>query len=125
MELPLINREKSILAFQERVLKQAENPQTPLLERLNFITIVTSNLDEFFEVRFANIKERIFAGEDMIDGETVQEWQDSINKRVTKLVSDQYAVLDKEILPLLKKEANVAFIPRSDWTDADRKQLTA
>lgn len=123
--LPLINREKSILAFQERVLKQAENPNTPLLERLNFITIVSSNLDEFFEVRFSNIKERIFAGEDMIDGETVDQWQEAIFKRVTNLVQEQYDVLYKEIFPLLKQDASVEFVAREDWTEADHKQLTS
>ncbi|GGZ84888.1 polyphosphate kinase [Ignatzschineria indica] len=122
-ELPLINREKSILAFQERVLKQAENPHIPLLERLNFMTIVSSNLDEFFEVRFANIKERIFAGETLIDGEPVDVWQKAIYQRVTALVKAQYKLLDQEILPLLKSEANIEFIHRRDWTDADKAQL--
>lgn len=122
-ELPLINREKSILAFQERVLKQAENPHIPLLERLNFITIVSSNLDEFFEVRFANIKERIFAGETLIDGEPIDLWQKGIYQRVTDLVKAQYALLDQEILPLLKKEANAEFVHRKDWTAADKAQL--
>ncbi|UNM96117.1 polyphosphate kinase 1 [Ignatzschineria rhizosphaerae] len=125
MDTPLLNREKSILAFQERVLKQAENASTPVLERLNFITIVSSNLDEFFEVRFANIKERIFAGEDSIDGETVEEWQASIFERVSKLVAEQYSVLDNEILPLLKQEGNVEYVKRGQWTRTDINQLTS
>ena len=125
MNTPLINREKSILAFQERVLKQAENPNTPLLERLNFITIVSSNLDEFFEVRFANIKERIFAGEDLIDGESADSWQQSIFNRVTKLVDEQYAILNNEILPLSLQDGHVEFIQRGDWTQADHKQLSS
>lgn len=125
IDLPLINREKSILAFQERVLKQAENPNTPLLERVNFITIVTSNLDEFFEVRFANIKERIFAGEDFIDGEAVDSWQESIFKRVSNLVQEQHRAFNRDILPLLEQEANVVFVHREDWNEADHKQLTS
>ncbi len=125
MNTPLINREKSILAFQERVLKQAENATTPVLERLNFVTIVSSNLDEFFEVRFANIKERIFAGENLIDGEPVDSWQQSIFNRVTKLVEEQYSVLNDEILPLLKQDGHVEFIQRGDWTEEDRKQLSS
>ncbi len=124
-DLPFINREKSILAFQERVLKQAENVETPLLERLNFITIVSSNLDEFFEVRFANIKERIFAGETHIDGEPVADWQASINRRVSALVHEQYEVFSHGILPLLEKEANVKFIKRKEWDDEDREQLNS
>ncbi len=123
MELPLINREKSILAFQERVLKQAENKMTPLLERLNFITIVSSNLDEFFEVRFANIKERIFAGEDNIDGESAHSWQMDIYERVSALVHEQYEVFSHDILPQLEKEASVKFIKRKDWIVDDRAQL--
>ena len=125
MNVPLINREKSILAFQERVLKQAENADTPVLERLNFITIVSSNLDEFFEVRFANIKERIFAGEDLIDGEAVADWQTSIFTRVSRLVAEQYSVLNSEILPLLKQDGNVEFVKRGSWTEADHRQLTS
>lgn len=123
MNIPLINREKSILAFQERVLKQAENPDTPLLERLNFITIVSSNLDEFFEVRFANIKERIFAGESLIDGEPVAVWQESIFNRVTALVEEQYAVLMGEILPLLKEKGDIEFVGSNDWHAEDREYL--
>ena len=123
MDQLLFNREKSILAFQERVLKQAENASTPLLERLNFITIVSSNLDEFFEVRFANIKERIFAGEDMVDGEPVAKWQKSIFERVSNLVAEQYKVFNNEVLPLLDEVANVKFIPRDAWSDDDREQL--
>ena len=125
MNVPLINREKSILAFQERVLKQAENADTPVLERLNFITIVSSNLDEFFEVRFANIKERIFAGEDLIDGEAVADWQTSIFTRVSRLVAEQYSVLNSEILPLLKQDGNVEFVKRGSWTEVDHRQLTS
>ena len=125
MDTPLLNREKSILAFQERVLKQAENDNTPVLERLNFVTIVSSNLDEFFEVRFANIKERIFAGEDDIDGESVDSWQQSIFERVSRLISEQYAVLRNEIFPLLKQEGNVEYVKRGDWSKEDLNQLTS
>ena len=54
----LLNRELGILAFNERVLAQAEDPAVPLLERLRFLTIVSGNLDEFFEVRVAELRER-------------------------------------------------------------------
>src|SRR5262245_37795555 len=57
-----LNRELSLLAFNRRVLAQAADPQVPLLERLRFICIVSSNLDEFFEIRVAGIKEQLKLG---------------------------------------------------------------
>ena len=57
--MPIINRELSMLAFNERVLAQCELPWVPTLERLRYLTIVSSNLDEFFEVRIAEQKERL------------------------------------------------------------------
>ncbi len=119
MELPLINREKSILAFQERVLHQAIERDTPLLERIQFLTIVSSNLDEFFEVRFANIKERIFAGEKQIDGESIEEWSQDIKARVENLTAAQYRLYSDELLPALEREANARVIAAKDWNEED------
>jgi len=59
MSLLLLNREIGILEFNSRVLSQAEDPKIPLLERIRFLSIVSSNLDEFFEIRMAGIKEQL------------------------------------------------------------------
>jgi len=56
---PLLNREIGVLEFNSRVLAQAEDPKTPLLERLRFVCIVSSNMDEFFEVRISGLKEQL------------------------------------------------------------------
>src|SRR5690606_3615639 len=58
VERPFLNRELSLLKFNERVLAMAENPQVPLLERLRYVCIVSSNLDEFFEIRISSLKEQ-------------------------------------------------------------------
>ena len=58
-KIPLLNRELGVLEFNSRVLAQAEDPKTPLLERLRFVCIVSSNMDEFFEIRMSGIKEQL------------------------------------------------------------------
>ncbi len=98
-----INRESSLLAFQKRVLAQAENINTPLLERLRFLCIVASNLDEFFEVRVAGIKEQISAGTSKIDGISIQTWLKNVSSEVRTITSTQYQILS-DILPLLTQE---------------------
>lgn len=98
-----INRESSLLAFQRRVLAQAENINTPLLERLRFLCIVASNLDEFFEVRVAGIKEQISAGTSKIDGISIQTWLKNVSNEVRAIKTTQYQILS-DILPLLLQE---------------------
>ena len=117
--LPLFNRELGVLAFNERVLAQAEDSRIPLLERLRFLCIVSSNLDEFYEVRFAGLKEqeRNDAAALEVDGLTVQHVIGTVRARVKDLVTRQYALLNQTILPALDK-AGVGILYRPQWTPA-------
>ena len=98
-----INRELSWLEFNHRVLEEALDPQTPLLERVKFFCIVSSNLDEFFEVRVAGIKQQIESEvvERTMDGLTATETYRAIVKRVRRMVGQQYACWRDELLPEL------------------------
>ncbi len=112
-----INRELSLLAFNRRVLAQAADPATPLLERLRFLCIVSSNLDEYFEVRVAGVKEQVKLGGDIAapDGIAPIEVYRRVCSEAHDLVAEQYALLNDEILPALATEG-IVFIRRSQWT---------
>ena len=103
-----INRELSWLEFNARVLEEAQDPTTPLLERAKFLSIFSSNLDEFFMVRVAGLREQVFAFEAPQDfnpdGMRATHQLQKINERTSQLVVDQYACLANEILPALKRE---------------------
>ncbi|MCM8596026.1 polyphosphate kinase 1 [Accumulibacter sp.] len=118
------NREMSLLAFQRRVLWQARNPRTPLLERLRFLCIVSSNLDEFFEIRLAGVKEQIKLGSVAIttDGKTAQEVYRMVSDETRALIKEQYALLNEEILPALASEG-IRFLKRSDWNVEQREWI--
>ncbi|HVM50504.1 MAG TPA: hypothetical protein VMU04_20935, partial [Candidatus Acidoferrum sp.] len=98
-----INRELSWLEFNHRVLEEALDPQTPLLERVKFFCIVSSNLDEFFEVRVAGLKQQIESDvvERSMDGLTASETFRAVVKRVRRMVAEQYACWRQELLPAL------------------------
>ncbi len=98
-----INRELSWLEFNQRVLEEALDPQNPLLERLKFFCIFSSNLDEFFEVRVAGLKQQIEseAVERTMDGLTASETFRAVVERVRGLVTRQYACWGKELMPAL------------------------
>ena len=100
-----INRELSWLAFNRRVLEEAQDASQPLLERVRFLGIVTSNLDEFFEVRVAGIKQQIEHESDDAgpDGLSPRQTFDEIRKEVLKMIDDQYQLWNKELLPELGK----------------------
>src|SRR5215208_1301258 len=89
-----INRELSWLAFNQRVLEEAQDPTQPLIERVKFLTIVSSNLDEFFEIRVAGIKQQIESETSDVgaDGLSPTDIFNGIQKTVRELVSTEYAL---------------------------------
>ena len=99
------NRELSWLEFNQRVLDEAGDPTNPLLERLKFFTIASSNLDEFFEVRVAGLKQQIESGVGTrtVDGLAHQEIFSAITKRVRQMVTDKYACWHEQLQPALAK----------------------
>src|SRR5213594_473686 len=100
-----INRELSWLEFDRRVLEEAQDPRQPLIERVKFLTIVSSNLDEFFEIRVAGIKQQIESETSEIGPDSLSptETFDRIQKTVRELVATQYALWKNELLPELAK----------------------
>ena len=100
------NRELSWLEFNQRVLDEALDPTNPLLERLKFFTIVSSNLDEFFEVRVAGLKQQIESGiaTRSAEGLTPLEVFQAINQRVRKMVTDKYACWHDQLQPALAQK---------------------
>ena len=115
--LPLFNRELGILAFNERVLAQAADQSNPLLERLRFVCIVSSNLDEFFEIRFAGLVEQALSdpAHREADGMPVIDVIGAVQARIRTLVARQYTLLNQSILPALDR-AGVNFMYRPEWT---------
>ena len=100
-----INRELSWLEFNQRVLDEALDATNPLLERLKFFTIVSSNLDEFFEVRVAGLKQQMEGGQSgrSVDGLLPVEIFQAITRRVRKLIADQYACWRDDLQPALAR----------------------
>jgi polyphosphate kinase len=100
-----LNRELSWLEFNQRVLDEALDPHTPLLERVKFFCIVSSNLDEFFEVRVAGLKQQIESDvvERSFDGLTASETFRAVTRRVRRLVDQQYACWRDDLVPSLAR----------------------
>ncbi len=110
------NRELSLLEFNRRVLEQAKDTSNPLLERLRFLCISSSNLDEFFEIRVAGLKQQVAfapapAGPDQM---TPAEQLRAISSHAHGLVEEQYRILNEELLPQLAEE-EIHFLKRSEW----------
>src|SRR6202030_4293077 len=120
-----INRELSWLEFNQRVLEEGQNSQNPLLERLKFLCIVASNLDEFFEVRVAGLKQQRFSnitapGPDAL---SPSEQLAAVSVRVRKMVDDKYRLWNEELVPNLERN-NIFFLRYEELTDEEREYYT-
>lgn len=113
-----INRELTALAFNERVLELAEDPHVPLLERMRYLCICSGNLDEFFEIRVAGLKEKIAVSSMKlsIDGLTAEELLSRLSENTHQLIENIYSVFNKQLLPALEKE-NIFFYKTEDWSE--------
>lgn len=116
--LPLANREVSFLDFDERVLSLAADKSVPLLERLRFLCISSSNLDEFFEIRVAGLMQKIEGGMESagVDGLSPMQEMEAINHHCGALVKRQYQVLNDMLLPELAEEG-IHFFSRKSWDE--------
>ena len=119
-----LNRELGILAFNRRVLAMAAEDSVPLLERLGFITIVSSNLDEFFEIRVAGLKESIKLGlpETGPEGGAAGDVFQAVSREAHALVADQYKLLNDVVLPALARQG-IVFPRREEWNPAQRQWI--
>ncbi len=117
------NRELSLLEFQHRVLEEALDERNKLLERVKFLSIVSSNLDEFFMVRNAALKQKLKAGnQDLsIDGKTVGQQLSAVRGRVGTLMKEIYDCFHKHLLPDLAREG----IRIVSWQSLDERERDA
>lgn len=119
-----INRELSLLEFHKRVLAHAQDSHVPLLERLRFLCISCTNLDEFFEIRVAGLKQRMeigapAQGPDKVPAEDVFQ---ELRVGAVSMVKQQYQLLNDELLPQLA-DAGVRFIHSKDWSEEQHAWL--
>ena len=121
-----INRELSLLAFNERVLTQANDSTLPLLERIRFLSISCSNLDEFFEIRVAGLHQRQDLGSTAggADGVSIKDQLTEIRRRTVRLVTDQYKSLNEVLLPSLR-EQGLHFITADSMTEKQKGWLAS
>ena len=121
-----LNRELSWLEFNARVLEEAADPSNPWLERLKFLAIFSSNLDEFFEIRVAGLQQQAYAGVEPqdygADGMAPAEQLAAIDRRAHELVAEQYRILNDEVLPGLAT-GGVQRVRLEELTDAERRHV--
>lgn len=119
-----VNRELSFLEFNQRIVQEAADPQVPLLERLKFVAIVAANLDEFFMVRVAGLKQQLKSGvleagpDRMLPGETLK----AISSRVKDQIAEQERVLLEDVIPSLASEG-VRLLKVADLDEAEQADL--
>jgi len=118
------NRELSLLCFTRRVLELARDPDIPLLERVRFLCISCTNLDEFFEVRVASVRQRLQHGASQpgTDGLTPTQTLEAIGGAVRELITEQYRVLNQELTPALN-EQGIRILKRSQWNRTQHRWL--
>jgi polyphosphate kinase len=119
-----INRELSLLQFQWRVLEQAQDPSNPILERIKFLSIVSSNLDEFFMVRVAGLQNQAASGvqESSVDGLSAVNQLQLIRQEVRKLVDEIQNHLRDSILPALEREG-IRIVNLATLSPQERSEL--
>ena len=119
-----INRELSFLEFNQRVLEQCKDESLPVLERVRFLGISCSILDEFFEIRVSSLKQRMELGslEAGPDALGLQEQLDAIHTRAVKLVEEQYSLLNNVLTPAMEA-AGIRFVNPENWTAQQARWL--
>jgi polyphosphate kinase len=116
------NRDLSLVEFVRRVLEQAKDPRVPLLERLRFLSISSTNLDEFFEIRVSGIKQQIELGATRPpgpDGRWPRELLNAVGTACQGIVAEQYRVLNQMLLPALAQQG-IEVLARPTWNEAMR-----
>jgi len=120
-EMPaLLNRERAIFEFNRRVLAQARRADVPLLERLRYICIVSSNMDEFFEVRFADYLEAARRSGSGVSGRDLE----SVAADAHALIDDQYRAFNDEVMPLLAQQG-IHILNHADRDEAQRRWVAS
>jgi polyphosphate kinase len=121
---PYINKESSLLAFNKRVLASAKNTKIPLLERLKYLCISSSNLDEFFEVRMASLYEMSAnpIATTKPDGLLAKEAISMLSEQAHKIIQDQYSTLNQALIPALEKEG-IRFLRRNHWQEKHKQWI--